>query len=123
MEVFIGEGDVLEGLGLGRRVSSDGGEDVVHWLDSVQRLKGIPTGGVHLSVGEGAGGYPFGRGWNGPRPKAGLGRFVSPSAFFIFFVSFLFLFLFSLFYFYLLQKCFKSSQTTFRNFLKFLALF
>jgi hypothetical protein len=57
VEVFIGEGDTLEGLG--RRVSSDGGEDVLHWLDSVQRLKGILIGGVHLSVGEGAGGLPL----------------------------------------------------------------
>jgi hypothetical protein len=47
----------------------------------------------------------------------------SPRPFILFRFLFGFLFPVFCFYFYLLQKCFKSIQTSFRNFLKFLALF
>jgi hypothetical protein len=48
-----------------------------------------------------------------------LGQIVSPGALLYFYFLSSFLFLFSLNLSYLLQKGFKSIQTTFRNFLKF----
>jgi hypothetical protein len=58
----------------------------------------------------------------GRGPLVGLGQMASPGHFsyFLFFSSFSFsIFLFLLYY---LQKCFKSIQTTFRNFLKINAI-
>jgi hypothetical protein len=81
-----------------------------------------PTGGVHLEVREREGeGYRFGifPGWAEAEMFAGPDLF--PVAFYPFLISFSFsVFLFLL---YLLQKCFKSIQTTFINFVKFTARF
>jgi hypothetical protein len=62
----------------------------------------------------------FDPGWAEAETGAGPERF--PSAFYSFSISFWFFFPIFCFYFYLLQKCFKSIQTTFRNFLKINAM-
>jgi hypothetical protein len=73
-----------------------------------------------LSVREGEGpGYRFGKKNDGPRAASGAGPERRPRPLYLFFFSFsVFLFLL-----YLLQKCFKSIQTTFINFVKFTARF
>jgi hypothetical protein len=86
----------------------------------------VLKGGVHLSVGRREGervpGYRFGVRGNGPWARSPAGLIRSPGPVFRF--SFLFFFSFSIFQFlsYYLQKCFKSIQTTFRNFLKINAM-
>jgi hypothetical protein len=78
------------------------------------------TGGVGLSVrGESGIGYRFGNGQMGHGLILLLGRIVSPGSNFPFlfcFLLFLFWFLYS---FVSFAKSFKSTQPTFRNFLKF----
>jgi hypothetical protein len=90
--------------GEGREVRDDPGDGVPPVSDR-ERGRGRYRFGIS-GVGRG-----LFRGW------AGKG---SPGSLFIFlFLFFSFLFLFFLFPLYLLHKCFKSTQTTFRNFLKF----
>jgi hypothetical protein len=84
------------------------------------RLRVELTGGLQSSEGERGEVYRFGkeRGWAAGRKLDWAGSF-PPGLLIYFFLLSSFLFLISDLFPHLLQKGFKSTQTTFRNFLKF----
>jgi hypothetical protein len=98
-----------EGLGLWRDRTAVA--EVVLGEESGQRRE--MTCGPHMSERERRARYRFGKRLAGPRARFGPGPEWSPAAFYSFLISFDFLFPVFCFYFYLLQKGFKSIQTSF----------
>jgi hypothetical protein len=91
----------------------------VSWLELGDDL----TSGPRSSAGGGLGGYPFGfvPGWAMGQIWSGAEPF--PHGLFFFPIFFPFSFFDLPFLLYSLQKCFKTIQTIFRNFLKISTLF
>jgi hypothetical protein len=123
-ELFIGGGCLAGGGRVrarearldGRRHSRAGG--------GVPGRMEMMTGGPGSSASGGENNVPLrGSVWLGHGPNARLGRFGPPGPFPISDFFFIFTFMFFLFLLYNLQKCFKSIQTSFRNFLIISTLF